>query len=37
MDAIKEISREKAWGLWAVNARTTHVHTVVTADWDVRK
>ena len=37
MDAIKEISREKAWGLWAVNARTTHVHTVITSDWDGKK
>jgi REP element-mobilizing transposase RayT len=37
MDAIKEISREKTWRLWAVNARTTHVHTVVTADWDGKK
>src|SRR5262249_37922141 len=37
MDAIREISKEKGWGLWAVNARTTHVHTVVSADWDGKK
>ena len=24
-------------GLWAVNARTTHAHTVVTADGDGKK
>ena len=37
MDAVKEICLEKGWSLWAVNARTTHVHAVVTADWDGKK
>ena len=30
-DAIKELCKEKVWGLWAVNARSNHVHTVVSA------
>src|SRR5262249_18588797 len=31
-DAIGEICKEKGWGLWAVNARTNHVHAVVSAN-----
>src|SRR6185369_2449600 len=37
MGAVKEICLEKGWDLWAVNARTTHVHTVVGAGWDGKK
>jgi len=31
MDAIKEICKEEGWDLWVVNARSNHVHTVVSA------
>jgi REP element-mobilizing transposase RayT len=31
MNAIKELCMEKGWSLWAVNARSNHVHTVVSA------
>jgi REP element-mobilizing transposase RayT len=30
-DAIKEICKKRHWGLWIVNARTNHIHAVVTA------
>ena len=32
--AIREICRKRRWDLWAVNARTNHVHVVVTASCD---
>jgi REP element-mobilizing transposase RayT len=31
-EAIWEVCNEKRWSLWAINARTNHVHTVVSAD-----
>ena len=37
VDAIREICEERNWGLWAVNARTNHVHVVVTADRNSKK
>ena len=30
-DSIKEICNERDWGLWAANARSNHVHIVVSA------
>jgi REP element-mobilizing transposase RayT len=37
MAAIREICKEKGWALWAVNARSNHVHTVVSADCNSKK
>ena len=30
--AIRETSKIREWSLWAINVRTNHVHTVVTAN-----
>ena len=35
--AIRELCQEKGWGLWAVNARTNHVHAVVSANCGSKK
>ena len=35
--AIREICRKRRWNLWAVNARTNHVHVVVTASCDAER
>ena len=35
--AIREICCKRGWGLWAVNARTNHVHVVVTASCDAER
>ena len=32
--AIRETSKTRKWRLWAINARTNHVHSVVTANRD---
>ena len=32
MEAIREACKEKGWTLWATNARTNHVHTIVSAN-----
>src|SRR5437867_7380891 len=31
-EAIRETCKIRKWHLWAINVRTNHVHTVVTAD-----
>jgi REP element-mobilizing transposase RayT len=31
-EGIRELCRKRKWGLWALNARSNHVHIVVTAD-----
>jgi REP element-mobilizing transposase RayT len=36
-EGIREICKKRNWGLWAVNVRTNHAHSVVTADCDSKK
>ncbi len=36
-DGVREICKKKDWGLWAVNVRSNHAHSVVTANCSSKK
>ena len=35
--SLREICKKLNWSLWAVNARTNHVHVVITAPWSSKR